>query len=128
VNEEKKNWKNELYSIFAPQYISYTIASALEVEQVWTLFGTFQFWLVVSLALLISACYILERRFRDDFARQIQLQLGQSLYTAETHIQRAKERFTSNVTHELRTPLHGLLGMIHLLKQTPLDSMQEELT
>ncbi|HAQ35431.1 MAG: hybrid sensor histidine kinase/response regulator [Maricaulis sp.] len=38
----------------------------------------------------------------------------------------AKARFFASVTHELRTPLSGALGMARLLGQTPLKSDQRE--
>ena len=37
----------------------------------------------------------------------------------------AKSRFLANVSHEVRTPLNGILGMAELLAGTPLDAEQE---
>ena len=37
----------------------------------------------------------------------------------------AKSRFLANVSHEVRTPLNGILGMAELLSGTPLDAEQE---
>jgi signal transduction histidine kinase/DNA-binding response OmpR family regulator len=37
----------------------------------------------------------------------------------------AKSRFLANVSHEVRTPLNGILGMAELLGGTPLDAEQE---
>ena len=37
-----------------------------------------------------------------------------------------KNRFLSTMTHELRTPLSGVIGMSRLLESTPLDSEQRE--
>ncbi|MFO1188038.1 MAG: ATP-binding protein [Alphaproteobacteria bacterium] len=39
----------------------------------------------------------------------------------------AKSRFLANVSHEVRTPLNGILGMSELLDQTPLDEEQRDL-
>ena len=36
----------------------------------------------------------------------------------------AKSRFLANVSHEVRTPLNGILGMAELLASTPLDAEQ----
>ncbi|KAJ4354761.1 hypothetical protein N0V95_003534 [Ascochyta clinopodiicola] len=36
----------------------------------------------------------------------------------------AKADFISSISHELRSPLHGILGMIDLLKDTAIDSQQ----
>jgi len=37
-----------------------------------------------------------------------------------------QSNFLSNMSHEMRTPLNGLLGITHLLAQTPLNSEQKE--
>ena len=37
----------------------------------------------------------------------------------------AKSRFLANVSHEVRTPLNGILGMAELLSSTPLDAEQK---
>ena len=41
---------------------------------------------------------------------------------------RAKSRFLANVSHELRTPLNAILGSTSLLRGTPLEAEQRELT
>lgn len=40
---------------------------------------------------------------------------------------RAKSRFLANISHELRTPMNGVIGAADLLRQTPLDPEQAEL-
>ncbi len=41
---------------------------------------------------------------------------------------RAKNRFIANMSHEMRTPLHGILGTTDLMEGTPLTAEQKELS
>ncbi len=41
--------------------------------------------------------------------------------------QKAQKQFLANMSHEMRTPLNAIVGMSHLLKNTDLNSEQEEL-
>ena len=55
--------------------------------------------------------------------RILQTQLEHTIEEAET-ISQGKSSFIASLNHELRTPLNGILGMISLLRETPLTENQ----
>ncbi|GBF38993.1 hybrid sensor histidine kinase/response regulator [Leptospira johnsonii] len=48
------------------------------------------------------------------------------LQAVALELQKAKEQFFINMNHELRTPVHGILGMVDLLHQTNNSELQRE--
>ncbi|MGJ4786690.1 hybrid sensor histidine kinase/response regulator [Leptospira koniambonensis] len=48
------------------------------------------------------------------------------LQSVALELQKAKEQFFINMNHELRTPVHGILGMVDLLHQTNNPDLQKE--
>lgn len=63
---------------------------------------------------------------RDITEQELQKEELQEATDAAEAATEAKSLFTANISHELRTPLNGLVGMIDLLRQTDLDSEQEQ--
>jgi len=59
------------------------------------------------------------------FAALLVHRLNVALQRAEEANQ-AKSRFVANVSHELRTPLNGVVGLGHLLMDTPLQPVQKD--
>lgn len=57
--------------------------------------------------------------------KQTQKALGDAQSKAE-HIIQEKSQFIANISHELRTPMNGILGMVYLLNDTSLDPVQRE--
>lgn len=53
----------------------------------------------------------------------LQMELAQAREAALAAT-RAKDLFLANMSHELRTPFDALIGLLQLLKQTPLDASQ----
>jgi len=84
----------------------------------------FQCVLTLGFALLA-----LQQFRRLDARRKALETLAQNLSEARTEAEsanRAKSVFLANMSHEVRTPLHGLLGMLSLLKDSPLNEVQHE--
>lgn len=52
--------------------------------------------------------------------RAAERRLRRSKQTADESLE-AKNRFMANVSHEIRTPINGLLGMLSLLDEEPID-------
>ncbi|BEP30423.1 ATP-binding protein [Helicovermis profundi] len=61
----------------------------------------------------------------DKKSREELIQIIDNLKTMQIS-NKEKSRFVTNISHEVRTPLNGMLGMVQLLKETELDSIQTE--
>ncbi|MEM9773737.1 MAG: ATP-binding protein [Chloroflexota bacterium] len=75
-------------------------------------------------AVAIENAYLNENLEKLVEERTHELELAKELAESAT---RAKSSFLSNMTHELRTPMNGVLGMTTLLMDTPLDEDQRDI-
>ncbi|MEL7654781.1 MAG: ATP-binding protein [Bacillota bacterium] len=57
---------------------------------------------------------------------ELQLQLRKQLKDINYYSQ-AKDSFIANISHEIKTPINAILGMVHFLKSTRLSQNQKEL-
>jgi len=84
------------------------------------------FFCIAAVIMLLSALYIIFNYSRKTKASQQALKLAN--IQAENLV-KAKELFTANVSHELRSPMNAIHGMTEQLLQHPMDNqLKEQLT
>lgn len=70
---------------------------------------------------------LLDRTIRHALERRTQQEAIVAAKTVAENATRVKGEFLATMSHEVRTPLNGILGILGLLKETPLDENQLEL-
>ena len=74
---------------------------------------------------------LIEEKHNVEKKEQVQLRLIQRLKRARVQAEsasKAKSEFLANISHEVRTPLHAVIGMTELLIETKLDKDQRYYT
>jgi two-component system, sensor histidine kinase len=80
-------------------------------------------WFLLIGALLALMIYISKQRVQNIELRRLTAEMREASRHAE-QANKAKSMFLANMSHELRTPFQGLMGMLHLLSETPLTNVQ----
>lgn len=92
----------------------------VEKEFNWTLVLSIVLSMLAAFVMIVSWFAIMNRRLSREILERTQAQ--QEAVAAN----QAKSTFLANMSHEIRTPLNGIVGMIHLVRQTGLNEVQKE--
>lgn len=90
------------------ELFGFSVSEANLEAQSWHLYRSFQIYLSQA------------------FKNLQQLEINRKSQEAIKKANQAKSEFLSRMTHELRTPMNGVIGMTSLLLDTPLSKEQEE--
>jgi len=80
---------------------------------------------VVFLALFEMSRDIANRKITEERLQKYAIELEQARARAEQATEE-KSQFVASISHELRTPMNGILGMVYLLGDTPLNPLQRD--
>jgi signal transduction histidine kinase/CheY-like chemotaxis protein/HPt (histidine-containing phosphotransfer) domain-containing protein len=120
---------------FAPR-VANAACFALAMVIVWRATGTITQALVGPLSVSVIFALVaglplvryLERLRRQEFARvqseRVQMEELRAAKEAAEAADRAKTRFLAIVSHEVRTPMNGVLGVLQLMEGSRLDALQ----
>ncbi|TNY24915.1 hybrid sensor histidine kinase/response regulator [Fulvimonas soli] len=84
-------------------------------------------WLAYAVAAAL-AVWLLLRAWRRRLWQRHRIQLAEQQRQLAEEASAAKTQFLATLSHELRTPMTGVMGMAELLLTTPLTSAQREYT
>lgn len=100
-------------------------AALIENQGKWILGLIAAEWFLLIGALVALVLYIGKQRLQNLVLLNVTKQTRAASRQAEQANQ-AKSMFLANMSHELRTPFQGMMGMLHLLSETPLTAVQQD--
>lgn len=103
--------KNFLLAAMVMTFIGYNVL--IVTENAWTMLTLDAIAFLLLIIALPIYLYSLQKRLQDA-----------AVETEQAN--RAKTEFLSTMTHQIRTPIGGVVGMIDLLNKTRLDSQQKQ--
>jgi signal transduction histidine kinase/ActR/RegA family two-component response regulator len=126
-------------NILAPSpFLSYShFLVQMAVASVWCYYAREHFgWLIFLVCLAYVAWESMVIRLQSLHIREM-FEARLRLETYSEELTRARDlaeetassrvRFLANMSHEIRTPLNGILGLAHILRETPLNAAQTEM-
>ncbi len=109
-----------LYGHLVPLLLPCTVVPLWQAGDGYVIGGL---WMIYTVFLLVQGRH-LNAQYRSAFDNRLQLESARKMAEAANQ---AKSRFLANISHELRTPMNGILGMTELALDSELSPEQRVL-
>eukprot|EP00297_Palpitomonas_bilix_P003511 CAMPEP_0113908158 /NCGR_PEP_ID=MMETSP0780_2-20120614/25974_1 /TAXON_ID=652834 /ORGANISM="Palpitomonas bilix" /LENGTH=604 /DNA_ID=CAMNT_0000903491 /DNA_START=21 /DNA_END=1832 /DNA_ORIENTATION=+ /assembly_acc=CAM_ASM_000599 len=86
-------------------------------------------YIAICLVFFITSSVMMERTGRKEFFFSIQREVLRELQAIDRQVAEESKRksdWFANVAHEIRTPIHGIIGLTSVMRETHLDNDQVE--
>ncbi|MGE4557314.1 MAG: ATP-binding protein [Desulfovibrionaceae bacterium] len=133
ISRELLSKKGDYHRSRAQIILGYSFLCTLVYYILWGYFGSTTDPKDLLRARILGLSFIISISFMVFFCAGVVMLIGERLTQEMAEAKeeaeqanQAKTRFLANMSHEIRTPLNAMLGMLQLLKTTPLTSEQQE--